>query len=538
MSLFLEEIGGTDAARKNKGLRGGALGLVSSVVVGVASTAPAYSLAATLGFVVILIGITTPIVAILAFVPMFCVALAFKEMNKVDPDCGTSFTWAARAFGPRTGWITGWGVIAADVLCMASLGQIAAQYMFLLFNNSSIGANPSSGWVLLLGCGWIAAMTVICYIGIEVSANMQKVLLSIEFTMLIVLSVVALIKVGNGTAPVGHLPFSFNWLNPFKSSSLSSFANGILLMLFIYWGWDSAVNVNEEAKDPTTVPGKAAVYSTLLLLGIFALVTISVQSYAGLGTHGIGLGNPAHSNDVLSILGSSVFGTNGFGSVLSHLLLLMVLSSAAASTQTTILPTARVALSMGVHEALPKSFGNVHKKFLTPTVSTVSMGAVSIVLYVIMNHISAGTVIADAVSAIGVMIALYYGMTGFSCAWFFRKTLLSSTRHFFIRGVLPTFGGLILYGALVFSFFHYWDPANSYTSWTLPFAPHWHMGGIFVIDVVALLIGVVLMFLTHAFRPRYFRGEVLNHTLAPLVPAILGEGVGLFGIDEESAPNK
>ena len=53
-----------------KGLKSGALGLASSVVIGVASTAPAYSLAATLGFVVVAIGLQSPAVAVLAFIPM------------------------------------------------------------------------------------------------------------------------------------------------------------------------------------------------------------------------------------------------------------------------------------------------------------------------------------------------------------------------------------------------------------------------------------------------------------------------------------
>ena len=185
-----------------KGLKGGALGLISSVVVGVASTAPAYSLAATLGFVVIAInGLQAPIITILAFIPMLFISYAYKELNYADPDCGTTFTWGARAFGPKTGWLGGWGIVAADILVMASLAQIAGQYVFLLFGAKGIGGNPSSGWVLLVGILWIIVMTAICYVGIEISANMQKVLLGIELTILILFAIVALVKVGSGHAP-------------------------------------------------------------------------------------------------------------------------------------------------------------------------------------------------------------------------------------------------------------------------------------------------------------------------------------------------
>jgi amino acid transporter len=501
-----------------KNLKHGALGLVSSTVVGVASTAPAYSLAATLGFVVVAIGLQAPIITILAFIPMLFIAFAYNELNKADPDCGTTFTWGTRAFGPRTGWWGGWGIIATDVLVMASLAQIAGQYLFLLFGANGIGSNPASGWVLLVGVLWIVGMTWICYVGIEVSANLQKVLLAIEVTMLVVLSVVALVKVGNGSAPPGHLDFSWSWFDPFKISSLSAFVNGVLLMLFIYWGWDTAVSVNEETKDPNKTPGRAAIVSTLLLLGIYALVVLSVQSYAGVGTHGIGLGNPANVGDVLKVLGGSVFGTSGFGSVLSHLLILMVLSSAAASTQTTILPTARTTLSMATYKAIPKSFARIHGRHLTPTVSTVVMGGVSIVLYVIMNYISAGTVIAEAVSALGVMIAFYYGLTGFACVWYYRKTLTDSARNLWMRGILPLLGGLILFAALGYNLWYYWRPANSTTTWTIPFWPHWHMGTIFLIEAITVLIGIVCLVTFRRFRPAFFRGEVLNRDTPTLVP--------------------
>src|ERR1700689_1876772 len=181
-----------------KGLKPGALGLVSSIVMGVASTAPAYSLAATLGFIVAVVGLGSPIVAVIAFVPIFLTSIGYSELNKADPDCGTTFTWAARAFGPKTGWAGGWAIVAADVLCMASLAQVAGQYVFLLFGSTSIGDNATSPWVLLVGLIWLVLMTYICYRGIEVSAALQRVLLAVELIMLAVLAVTALVKVYSG----------------------------------------------------------------------------------------------------------------------------------------------------------------------------------------------------------------------------------------------------------------------------------------------------------------------------------------------------
>src|ERR1700761_8898057 len=164
----------------DKGLKTGALGLISSTVIATASVAPAYSLAATLAFIVAAVGLQAPAIAVLAFVPMLLCSIGYNEMNKADPDCGTTFTWGTRAFGPKTGWAGGWGIIAADVLVMASLAQVAGQDVFDLFGTSSIGNNATSGWVLLVGLVWLALMTYICYRGIEVSVWLQRVLLVVE----------------------------------------------------------------------------------------------------------------------------------------------------------------------------------------------------------------------------------------------------------------------------------------------------------------------------------------------------------------------
>ena len=517
-------------APADKGLKRGALGLISSVVVGVASTAPAYSLAATLFFVVALVGLQTPIVVILAFVPMLFISIAYSELNKADPDCGTSFTWATRAFGPKVGWyFGGWGVLASDILVMASLAQIAGQYGFLLFGADGIGRDPTSGWVLLVGILWIAFMTYICYRGIEVSAAFQKILLSIELVMLLALSLTAIIRVATGNAPKGHISPSWSWFNPLDIPSFSLFIGGLILMIFIYWGWDTTVSINEETREPRKTPGRAAVIATLLLLATYVLVTMSAQSFAGLGSKGIGLGNSDNQNDVLSVLGHAVFGHGWTGTTLTKLLILMVLSSAAASTQTTILPTARSSLAMAVYRAIPSAFASIHRRYRTPSVSTIAMGAVSAVVYVAINFMSGGAVISDSVTACGIFIAMYYGITGFACAWYYRKTLTKTPRDLFMQGVIPVLGGLILFFAMGWSFYlDYKTTGDDEASYTFPHVPGLgNVGGVSVIVVVAAVIGLVLMVAYWSARPAFFRGEVLNANTPTLALEDAGQPVVL-----------
>jgi amino acid transporter len=470
------------AAPADKGLRAGALGLISSVVIAVSSTAPAYSMAATLGLIVAVVGVHSPGTLIVSFVPMLCIAYAFRELNKADPDCGTTFTWTARAFGPRTGWMGGWGIIAADVIVMASLSQIAGRYTLML-----VGANAAAAsavWVTAVGVVFIALLTWVCYRGIEVSARLQQVLLVIEVGALTVFAAVALVKAATGHALPGAAHPSAGWLNPW-TGSFGSLANSFLLAVFIYWGWDCALSVNEETKDSARTPGRAAVMATLMLVAIFAVISAASLAYAGPAFLA------AHSTDVLGAMASSVL-----GSTPGKLLVLCVLTSTAASAQTTIMPTARAVLAMSAHRALPGWFARMHPRYRTPTVATLVMGTVSALFFVLLTAVSKN-VLADSAASVGLLIAFYYGLTGFACVWFFRRDLLTSAHALLVKGILPLVGGLTLLGAFVLSIKAYWPAASSYSSFH-------GIGGIFLIGAGSLVIGMIIMLITARFLPRYF----------------------------------
>jgi len=481
----------------DKGLKSGALGLVSSIVLGVSSTAPAYALAATLGFVVIAVGVKAPAIMLLAFVPMWLIAVSYSELNKREPDCGTTFTWAARAFGPRTGWMGGWGIIAADVIVMANLAQIAGSYGYRLVGLDSLA--DSTFWTTLAGVAWIAVMTWICYRGIEPTARVQNVLLGVEVVVLVAFAAYALVKVYTGTAPEGALTPSLSWLWP-SGVSWSSMTEAVLLAIFIYWGWDSAVAVNEETANPTRSPGRAAIISTVLLVGIYTVVSVATVAFAGVGTEGIGLGNEANAEDVFNALGTTVFGDDVFGHVFEALLIISVLTSSAACTQTTILPTARGSLSMAAYGALPASFARIHPRYLTPTVSTIWMGAVSIAFYVGLTLVSEN-VLVDSITATGMLIAFYYGLTGFACAWEFRRSL-RGPRDVLMRCVLPLLGGLFMLAVFALACVEYADPEYGETVFH-------GVGGVFVIGVGALLLGVLLMAVHARMAPAFFRGQTM-----------------------------
>jgi amino acid transporter len=401
----------------------------------------------------------------------------------------------------------GWGIIAADVIVMANLAQIAGKYGFLLFGAD--GLADSTFWTTVAGVLWIAVMTYICYRGIEVSARLQYGLLGIEVVVLVAFAAFALAKVFAGDAPQGSITPSLSWLWP-SGISLSALIPAFLLAVFIYWGWDTAVATNEECDDPASTPGRAAILSTVLLLVIYAVVSMAAVAFAGTGTTGIGLANADNADDVFKAIGPAVFGDSSIGKIFEILLLISVLTSASASTQTTILPTARTSLSMGAFEALPRRFAKIHPRYLTPTESTVWMGIVSIVFYVGLTLVSEN-VLADSIAAVGLMIAFYYGLTGFACVWYFRRTL-TSPRNILMRGVLPGLGALVLLGAFIEASIQYAAPDYGKTK-------IFGIGGVFVLGIGTLVLGVLLMLLWRWRAPGYFQGETLTKATPEFVLA-------------------
>ena len=286
--------------------------------------------------------------------------------------------------------------------------------------------------------------------------------------------------------PPGSVRPSLDWLNPFSIDSTSALTAGVLVAVFIYWGWDSLVAVNEETEDKERTPGIAAITSTLILVGIYVVVSIAALAYGGSQQL------VDNSDDVLSVLGEEVLGSFDF------ILIIAVLTSASASTQTTILPTTRTSLSMAAHGALPKMFGRIQPRYLTPSTSTIWMGVLSIVWYAGLTAVSQN-ILFDSIAALGLMIAFYYGLSGYACAWFFRRNL-KSFKGFMLAGVAPVVGGLILTWVFVKSAIDLADPENSESgnAW-------FGVGPPLVIAAMFLLLGVVVMLLQWRVSPAFFR---------------------------------
>ncbi|WP_369056356.1 APC family permease [Kineococcus terrestris] len=485
--------------RSAKGLGTGRVGLLGAVVIGVSTIAPAYALTGTLGPTASAVGEQMPAIFLVGFVPMLLVAFGYRALNSAMPDSGTTFTWSSRAFGPWIGWMGGWGLLAATVLVLSNLAGIAVDFLYLMLaqvtGDESVADLAANVPVNIATC--LVFMALACWVayrGLETTKAVQYVLVGFQLVVLVWFCVAAFARVAAGDAP-GGLALSAGWFDPLAVDSFSAFAAGVSLSVFVYWGWDVVLTMNEETQGSRTTPGRAALATIVVIVVLYLTVAVAVLSYTGTGEDGLGLGGGDQEN-VFAVLAGPVMGPAAV------LLSLSVLASSAASLQSTFLSPARTMLAMGHYGALPREYARVTPRFQSPGYATVAAGVIASVFYVVMRILSED-VLWDTITALGMMVCFYYGVTALACVWYFRGTWKGRPRHFLSTGLAPGLGGVLLLVFFVQTSVDSTDP--SYGSGS-------QVGGVglvFLLGVGVLALGGVVMAVQRVRRPAFFRGETL-----------------------------
>lgn len=491
----------TQTMESKKGLKTGSLGLIASVALGVSVIAPAYTLTASVAYVAQEVGTQLPAIFLIGFIPMLLVAYGYRELNADTPDSGTSFTWATKAFGPHIGFMGGWGLIAATVIVLSNLAAIAVDFFYLAIaqatDNDDIADLTNNDAINILTCTAFMALAIyVCYRGIEATRPIQYFLVTFQVAVLLIF-IGAAIGGASGPDAQSTLSFDLSWFNPLEIDSFSAVAAGVSLSIFVYWGWDTCLTLNEETEGAASTPGKAAVLTVTVVVALYLLVAVAVLLFAGLGKTGLGMNNPDIADNLFVALASPVLGP------MAILMSLAVLTSSAASLQSTFLSPTRTMLAMGHYEALPARYAGVHPTYKSPVFATLVAGIVATVFYATMRLISTN-VLEDTILTLGLMICFYYGITAFSCVWYFRKSLFDSARNVVFRFLSPLLGGLALAAVFVKTLVDSADP--DYGSGSSVFG----VGTVFVIGVGIIVAGVVVMFVMKSARPAFFEGQTLN----------------------------
>lgn len=497
--------GQTDEGTGRKGLNAGSIGLLGAVVLGVSCVAPAYTLAGAMGPVTAEVGYQVPAILLAGFVPMLLVAVGYYQLNRRMPDSGTTFTWATKAFGPWLGWLGGWGMLASTILVISSLASIAVDYLYLMlsqiFGDPRLAGLADNMAINIVTC--LVFIVITCYIayrGLDATTHFQYALVAFQVIALVLYSGMALYRVATGTAFDGRAP-NLSWFNVGEVESVSAFAAGIALSAFLFWGWDTVLTLNEETKESTVTPGRAAAGTIVAILAIYLLTSMATLAFAGIGDGEYGLTNPDFQDNVFLALATPVMGPLGL------LMSLAVLASSVASLQSTFVSPARTMLAMGYYRALPKPFARVSPSFHTPSVATVASGVTAGGLYVVLR-LASENVLWDTITALGIMVCFYYGLTSLAAAAYFRTEAFTSVRNFVTKFLCPGLGGLMLLGFFL-------------RTWTDAMKPEFGSGSqvggvglVFILGLVLLGVGIVLMILMALLRPDFFRGRVVQRGTA------------------------
>lgn len=210
------------------------------------------------------------------------------------------------------------------------------------------------------------AVTAVAAVGLRTTVRFQLALAAVEYLILLVFSAIAAWAVFVGHWP-GTMHPSLAWLKPSGIGGHGNLADGMLVSVFLFSGWDAPMYLNEETRRKARNPGKAVVTAVVLLGPIYAWLFVSMQ----------GVVSPArlqaNGADALPYLAAALVGA-GWAKVM----VLAVVLSVLGTTQATILATSRVTHAMGRDKLLPSMFAKVDGRFGTPMRAAVFWGVVTV----------------------------------------------------------------------------------------------------------------------------------------------------------------
>ncbi|MGW1067686.1 APC family permease [Streptomyces aureus] len=410
------------------------LGVLDGVAIAASSTAATTSIGIGLGVTAGVVGLHLPAIMLLAFVPLLGIAGAFSRLNKVEPNAGNGYVWVGRSLSPWLGFLVGWVSIVATVAFLAYTTAVTGSAMMQLAGQAGLHSvaglelDPgSTAQTTAVGVVVLVAVTLTAVTGVKTAARLQSGLLVFEYVVLLGFCAYGIVT--------GPHPFSLSWFDPFQIPSATALAQGLLLSVFCYWGFEAAFTVNEEVRDPRDA-SRAGTITLVTMLGLFVLGSVAFQrvlsedELAGHGAEG------------LAFLGNRLA-----DQPLAALPLVALMFSAVASLQAGVIPTARGMFAMSRDRTLGPVWSKVSTRYGTPAAGTLLIGAMAVVVATLSLVIPRlADMIMATVNAVGIVVALSYALIALAAAARFRG-LLRENRWEGIRAVvLPALSAVALLG--------------------------------------------------------------------------------------------
>ena len=405
--------------------------------MGIAGSAPAYSIAVAIAGLLGTAGAVAPNALLLFAVPMLGIAVAYKGLTAKMVNAGAAYEWTKSVFGGFFGYFSGWALLVAALVFMVT-GSVPLGTATIDLFDPSLAGN-----VLLttsIGAVWFVVIALVLIAGIELTSKIQVIMSTIEIGILIIISIAAYVhSVGNALNP-----FSWSWFG-FKYPA-GTFASSALITVFLYWGWDVTSNLSEETKTANNAAGRGGFLSIFATIASFIAFTVAALMIFSLKDASGFSDNLIYHVAVESGLGK----TGGYAATLALIL------SSVATLETTMLQFSRTLFAMGRDHALPNYFGQVHERTVTPVRTMYLLLVLGLALIFISSFASSiSTLLNDSVAAIAIQVCYYYGLAGLVCAWVYRDSLKTSFGTFLQYVIYPALSAIALFGLAIYAFTTY-----------------------------------------------------------------------------------
>jgi len=427
------------------GLAPNAIGLLQSIVISIANSAPTAAMTVTFAALVVAAAGGGAIAILITMLPMLVIAYSFRRLNRWEANCGAQYVWVGRAIGPRLGFMTGWLVLGALLLgTVATVLPVGPSFLNLLGLDSSsqLGAALSSTFLAVV-------VTVVAVLGITLTARIQLAMAAIEFGIVAVITVLGLWDTFIAH-PQGFVSPSWEWLSPTGVGGAGSLVPTLLLAVFLIAGWDASLYVNEETENAEVNPGRAVMISVIFLGLFYMLMMFAFQAVAPVSQIN------AHAADGLSFAADRVAGRPG-----EKAMSLAVLLSAVATTQIGFVTLSRVSYAMGTDGLLPRRFGQLNPRYRTPAFGTILFAVITIgITCTSVYSSSVADAFAEIIATTGVLYGTFYAISAVTGTWYFRSQMRGGAGNVLLVAVLPLAAAAFLAWIIVKSVADFTQPEN------------------------------------------------------------------------------
>jgi amino acid transporter len=416
-------------------LKANALSLVEALVMGVAGSAPGFSIAVTLAALLTAAGRLAPGALLIFAVPMIGISLAYKGLNAKMANAGAAYEWTSRIFNKTLGYFSGWALMVASVVFMVTGAVPLGSATLSFLPDPSLVNNVAA--TTLVGGFWFLVIGVVLIAGISLTSKVQMVMSSVELAILTVVAAAA----GIHALRFGALnPLSWSWFG--LGYSPAAFCGSALIVVFFYWGWDVTANLGEETDVVCQGAGNGGFFSvfvTTFYFLAFAAATLFLFSLK----EGQGLSD----NLVYHLAVRAGLGRAG-GLAASFAVIL----SSVATLETQMLQFSRTLFAMGRDGAMPRTFGIVSERTQTPVRTMILLMGLGLAMIVLASFVpTVGLILTDSVRAIAVQVCYYYSVAGFASAWLFRDARRDDPLSFFAYAVFPALSAVALIGLALYA---------------------------------------------------------------------------------------